>query len=525
VQDHQPRCNRFGARDPESFSEADFYRLDTSQPIIIDVTVGDLPPEILDLEAYSLAIRGWDDLFEMLNDEPSDSDEPVLTLRLTVNEDCEPVWCLHSARLAASGLPRDIRGTHRALISAQRVAAAAAHHLAWGPRSVLARLSEGTSETVAILAAATKAAQENFNPEGIPGLQPAIAAAQQVAKDMAVSGGLAANAALDARAISIGSGAVALHDGDGVPLRALGLGSSRLMAAGLQVFAAAKVPIVLFDEIEQGLEPHRIIRLLHRLGSKSPSPAQQVFMTTHSPVVLRELSATQLWKAHRDDGQVVLSTIPKEAQGILRAHPEAFLSPTVLVCEGATEHGLMRGLDIYDAEHGMETLALLGVALVNGGGTPKAQEVTLQFAKLGFRTGLLRDSDKTSPKDEAELLRLGGRIFCWDDGYATEDQLFASLPLDALLSLLAIADMHHTRGLIDSHRSACGLTRAAIAELRASPTDDHRPSLAAAAKCGAWFKRIDFGEDVGRLIVGPFADKCTGTLIPTLRSLWKWVYA
>ena len=83
--------------------------------------------------------------------------------------------------------------------------------------------------------------------------------------------------------------------------------------------------------------------------------------------------------------------------------------------------------------------------------------------------------------------------------------------------------MHHTSAVVDNHLSTCGLTMAAIADLRELPTDDHRTKLAAAAKCGGWFKRIDFAEDVGRRIVGPFGDKCTGALSPTLTSLWKWV--
>ena len=234
---------------------------------------------------------------------------------------------------------------------------------------------------------------------------------------MAVSGALTADAALDARAVSISSGAVALHN-DGIPLRALGLGSSRLMAAGLQAAAAASIPIILFDEIEQGLEPHRITRLLHQLGSKAQDPSQQVFLTTHSPCVLRELSARQLWKAERNAGTLKLQRCPTESQGTLRSYPRAFLSPTVLVCEGATEvRRLVRGLDIYDAENGHQTLALMGIALVDGGGIPKAAVTAVQFAKLGFRTALLRDSDRTAPKEEAELEKLGGTTFCWADQF------------------------------------------------------------------------------------------------------------
>src|SRR3954462_975409 len=52
---------------------------------------------------------------------------------------------------------------------------------------------------------------------------------------------------------------------------------------------AAATPLTnisLIDEIELGLEPHRIRGLLFKL-KKTP---QQIFTTTHSPVVVRELN-------------------------------------------------------------------------------------------------------------------------------------------------------------------------------------------------------------------------------------------
>ena len=53
--------------------------------------------------------------------------------------------------------------------------------------------------------------------------------------------------------------------------------------------------MILIDELEHGLEPHRIVRLLGSLGAKGESPPLQVFMTTHSPVALRELAGSQLF--------------------------------------------------------------------------------------------------------------------------------------------------------------------------------------------------------------------------------------
>ena len=55
----------------------------------------------------------------------------------------------------------------------------------------------------------------------------------------------------------------------------------------------------------------------------------------------------------------------EEVQGTLRVHPEAFLAPSVLICEGATEVGFVRGLDQHCQNHGKPSLHAIGVALVD----------------------------------------------------------------------------------------------------------------------------------------------------------------
>src|SRR5690606_22013565 len=98
---------------------------------------------------------------------------------------------------------------------------------------------------------------------------------------------------LDVNSVSLSHGAISLHNSDNTPLRQLGTGSARLLVSGLQKSASTS-NIFIVDEAEYGLEPYRISRLLNELGSKSVAPEQQVFITTHSPYVLRELQAAQL---------------------------------------------------------------------------------------------------------------------------------------------------------------------------------------------------------------------------------------
>lgn len=506
-----------------SFSDTDFHCLDVEKGISIEVTVGDLPRELLDLEVYSSAIRGWSAARAELADEPGEGFEPVLTLKVTVAETCEAVWFLHSERLSAAELPRAMRNDHRALIAAQRLGATVGQHLAWGPTSSLSKLSDNGPGMGAALARAGRVARDDFDADDAPALQPAVAVARQVARELAVPGALDATSALDPRSVNISNGAIALHDSNHVPLRALGTGSSRLLAAGLQAQVSRSVPVLLLDEVEHGLEPHRIARLLYYLGSKTTGSRPQVIMTTHSPVVLRELSAEQLCIARSGANATLrLERFGSAERGLLRTHAEAFLSAAILICEGPTEIGLMRGLDLYWSDCGQVSLAFLGVSLVDGKGTPNAQKTALQFAQAGFKVALLRDSDTVPPANEQTLVDKGCPIFCWRPGFATEDELFASLPLEALPPLVGLADRHHTAAVVDTHLGGRGLDKTAIAGLRIGPTDAQRSILAKAARTGAWFKQTDFGEAVAREVVCPNYPALDGQLPATINEIYTW---
>ena len=128
--------------------------------------------------------------------------------------------------------------------------------------------------------------------------------------------------------------------------------------------------MILVDELEHGLEPHRIIRLLDALGAKEQEPLLQVFLTTHSPAAVRELSGNQLFVVRplADHHEVRRVGTTDDVQGTIRKYPDALLAPSIIVCEGASEVGLLRGLDQHRIDHGERSVTACGVALVDGGG-------------------------------------------------------------------------------------------------------------------------------------------------------------
>jgi len=110
-----------------SFSESDFFACDTSNPIEIEVTVGELSKALKSDERFGLYMRGWTPE-GTLRDEPEDGDEPALTVRLSVDATLEPVWEIVCDR---AEMPRTISNRDRALFGLVRLAGDDARHLTW----------------------------------------------------------------------------------------------------------------------------------------------------------------------------------------------------------------------------------------------------------------------------------------------------------------------------------------------------------------------------------------------------------
>lgn len=516
-----------GARRSPPLSDRDFHRLDVTRTIRIDVTVGQLPPDFLDLER-GLPLRGLDIFFGIIEPEPTGDLEPVVTLRLEVGDDLDPCWTFHSDAVPGPNGPREARAAQRAALATLRLEASPALHLAWGQGSVLNRISGSRPEMGPALASASREARRAFASAVTGQFASATDAVAGVAAELGVRDAIAVTAALDAYAVSIRDGAVALHDGTDVPLKGLGTGSARLLAAGLQAKAAGSTSAILIDEFEHGLEPYRIARLLHYLGAKADPAPQQIILTTHSPVVLKELAADQVWIMRRDgsgNAQLHLAFHVEDAQSTLRSCPEAFLSPSVLVCEGSTEVGLVRGLDLCRVNQGDRSMALLGVATCDGGGKSMGKRA-LAFQRLGYRTALLRDCDDGEPVEEAAFIAEGGRVIAWEAGRSTEEQLAADLPPDAIALLTRLAvewvgeDAVHA-GL--ANHGAPGVDVSAIQDVF---PDSLRSAFGKAAKNKkhAWFKSPqERGERIGREVLGPCLPRCGSALRETTNALVSWM--
>jgi predicted ATP-dependent endonuclease of OLD family len=342
---------------------------------------------------------------------------------------------------------------------------------------------------------------------------------------------------LDVRAIRFGQSVFSLYDGP-VPLQSFGLGSRRLAALAVQEAGIGNSSVVLVDEVEHGLEPHRIRKLLKILCEDRNEG--QIVMTSHSPTPVLAMSVDELRFTRRANGYLDVLTCDLESRGalqsVLRRCPLAVFVRSVIVCEGKTEEALCNVLNpAWAAGHGGEGFELRGVVAVNGEGGA-APEAARQFAKLGYRTALFGDSDKPIIPSVEEIRAAGAEVLLWDGNMATEQRIAADVPIVTLQALLeAASEISSEQSCIDSCKTelaALGANPAAvtgivIGDWQQNGMDERtfRATIGNAAKASKWFKNLNDGERLAELVVAALPGIADSPLGITLRALEEWIYA
>jgi hypothetical protein len=502
-------------------SDADFYETATTDPIVIEVTVAGVPDSLLIDQKFGLVQRGWGP--DGLHDEPEDDDQSVLTIRLTIDDSLEPRWEVVTDRTD----PRPISARDRESLGVTRLGAEVERHLTWGRGSALLRLTDSTEEMGRTLAAAHRKTRTAVEEADLEALGEAADRAAAAAKAMGAGAKNSYVPRLDPGAVGLGAAALGLHDGH-VPVRGAGLGSRRLTALAIQRESFPGGGIVLVDELEAGLEPHRLRHLVKVLKAADNG---QVIMTTHSEVALVELTVADLRVVTSDDGVTVVHGVGDELQAAVRAVPEALLARRIVVTEGKTEVGLSRALDAFwAAEHG-KPLAEAGVVFVPGEGTTRAPAIAMGLAGLGYPTAAFIDSDIEPHPGVEEMQAAGVALFMWADGMSTEERVARDLPFEVVMQLVDrvadLVDEGNPSVVMDAVAARLGAGsgtspddwRAAFAE------DAIRDAVAETAKAKKWFKRIDHGEILGRVVVEALPQVPDTELAVTLRGVGEWAHA
>jgi putative ATP-dependent endonuclease of the OLD family len=525
------------ALNPRSYSfadDSDFYDLDYDQPINIVVTVGGLPAEFSSDDRYGMHLRGWNEEASKIEDEPAAGLQNVLSLRVTVDKTHEARWSLHNDRIVADGDsdPPALRYKDARDLATTRLGPYAERHLGW---------SRDTADSLGgQLADANRAARAAFTKGNPEVFKETAERAEKLSKHFSVPIREKYAAELDVQGVNITAGGISLHDGK-LPLRRLGTGSSRLIVSALQHDAGGS-HVALIDELEHGLEPHRIARLLKYLSAPPAeagnSPPSQIFITTHSPVVIRELTAAEISAVRSVGGLTEVRSIVATAkdrhtaQRHLRASPDAFLARKIAVCEGRTEQGLARGLDVYwSSKCKLESFAFQGAIAIDGNGNGSAPILADHLINLGYDVFLLLDSDVKVDDKVLEALKVKGvRVYEWTGGCSTEERIFLDVPWTVAGALVAFAAECVTADSVKAQINKVCKAQS-LPELTALNLPTVLDSVAFRSALGKaaknedrpWFKDITRGERLAE-ILGPSLEKMTGKpLAEGVTALRKWI--
>jgi hypothetical protein len=195
-------------------------------------------------------------------------------VKLTIDSSLEPAWELVTDRQD----PRSLSPRDRALFGLVRLGGDAERHLTWGHGSALARLSTEKDQAAPLLADAYRKARDLLKAGTLPTLDAVAARVREEALKLGAYTARSYAAGLDTQRSSMSLGTLAMH-GDGVPLRLSGLGTRRLVALAIQQMSIPEGAVVLIDELEYGLEPHRIRHTLRGLRCACQTPTVRKMRT------------------------------------------------------------------------------------------------------------------------------------------------------------------------------------------------------------------------------------------------------
>jgi putative ATP-dependent endonuclease of the OLD family len=500
-------CERYSL----SISDTDFYLGNVDEPIKIRVTLTDLSADVMKHNVLGMELGGMT-ADGLLTHDPGDGDETCLTIQLIIDADLEPIWSVY--REGGVEPFAQIGVGARKKLSVFKVDERIDGHLRWSRTSALGRLTESEHDTSGTLAAATRASRAAVTKAISAELQTLTTEVQTRMNKLGSGNFKALRPGLDT-SIPSSSGLLALYE-DQVPLMNYGLGTRRLAGLATQQLAHANKSILMIDEIEYGLEPHRLVFLLSQL--KATTDIAQAFITTHSPVSVEQMKAEDVFVVRADaSGNVEVHSFtktPLRAQAVLRSNPSALLAGRVIFGEGRTEYGLLLGLvESWDRDRiklGETPAVGMGVALADGGGGSSAPQRARMLQAVGYETYVLMDNDDRSVDKEVRRAGTAGvAIFRWSSGMATEAELTSVLDADMLTELLEIAVENRVdeatvlQDLNNVNGNGITLTNLDVSSWidgHGMDLDECQSLVASAASVYSWFKNPDQGRSLAKWV-------------------------
>ena len=484
-----------------TFADTDFYNLDTTIPIEIEVSLRCVPDKLFTDAQYGfykrLLVNGEiiDDISKS-GEEPFAEEEDILTIKLVVDDTLQPKWYVVNEREQD-----DIEISHRdrALLDMFMIADYADNHFSYNKLSPLyALLKKGLDapDTIEkkLVDVVRQAYQSIASNMSFQEFEKVVLEIKQQALHLGIEFE-DLKTSLEYKGNAYTESNITLHDGQNRPLGMYGKGSKRLLSIAIQLALAKAGGIILIDEIEQGLEPDRIRTIIKKLSQVEQG---QIFVTTHSRDVVVESKANSIYLMKKDSN--FFHQFEPELQGLLRSQPEAFFARRVILCEGATEYGIIRALDQHLQGKDKLGLSARSIAIVDSKGGDNFYQYAIWLKYKGFDVITFNDDDNTAIlSTKKEATNAGVRMAICDAGNAFEQQLFNDVPWNIVIALAQLAKNILSEEAVVS----CLDGIQSISDLNSTIVErqfEIRQKLGTQSKKKGWYKNVTDGENLGELL-------------------------
>lgn len=477
-------------------SEFDFHRRRFADGFEIEAHIGALDLAAIGAEQRVPIFCGW------ANGEPAPlpegEAEPVLRCRVRGTADLELVYDLPTPGLdPPPPFPPALR--RRLLLGRLAGEDRATRDLRLGTGSLLDRHLTTSDMRAPVLNAVAQASRALDVPEPA---HAALGAIQRIFREAGLPVDLHLTLMPPQGSSPVGMVALASGPdaGEAIPIAYAGTGTRQLALLSLSAALVGSSPILVIDEPERGLEPYRQRGIIGKVAELTGA-AGQAFLTTHSPAVLGEVPVPGVWRMHA--GQEPLRFEGEPFQTLLQSDPEAFLASAPVLCEGATEMGL---LDVWLPRLIGRDPYSYGVRLVDGRGQPNVLTIAERFVEAQIQVGLFVD-DEANFIGRRENLRPICAAFIWEGARSPEAAVCQWVPVPELSALIEAAaeaaglsaryfEDHVYEQIPDADR------RGTARDLRTAgyPEPILRSALLAAMTQRGWFKRRRGGQALARML-------------------------
>ena len=479
-----------------SFSDLDFHNQDTSSPIEIEAELSDIPHELLAERKFGLYTTND------LTDENCQESNLRIIIKLSVDESLEPRWVVR-ARPDSDIEDKVISAQERALFAVNYITDYTDNQFAYNKLSPLYSLTKsslGDSKPIdKIKSKMLRTMSASLGNDDMVELNKPLEQLRTTAEQLGLSIG-ELSTGVDIKENPYTGNSISLHERSDLtelPFRLHGKGSKRLMSIAIQMELAQTGGLALIDEIEQGLEPDRIatlVRLFHRMDKG------QVFITTHSMNVILEAKANNLFVLNK--GTNSLFQVDSDMDNCRRSNPQAFFGKKLIVCEGKTEYGFLRALDLRVEQEYDANFSTNGVVIVNACGGDKMFTYAIKLKKLGYDVCVFADNDVSEELlnsiDAARNASIP--LLLCEKGNCLEREVIMSISWNAFILLTQCNDEEFPNKNIklpDDLRE----------RIKDAKSDDEKNSIReeilknAIQKHHEWFKHIPGGEFLGTIVL------------------------